>query len=779
MKKLVFALVSCLLIIPCFAEIIIVADGTYIGPTNPGQRTDLQDANAPQQSRTGPKPPKEVLDHDARKSPVQSMDILSQVTLPVPAYLWRHGCGPTAVGMVVGYYDMTGFLDLILGSAGIQTSAVNQAIASGGASDSPYPSGFERHYEDYARPEDSSPNLLTDDYITEERTPHVSDCIADYMDTSRSTRGNYYGWSWSSDIGPAFVNYVNQQNPDYEPSYEEMGYGAVTWSVLTGEIDAGRPMVFLVDTDGDGETDHFVAVVGYRTSPSDQYGCLDTWYTTVRWENFTPMSEGVRWGICGGWSLKLKPLAPHEPGIIYVDVNAAGLNNGSSWADAYTRPSDALSVAGSGDEIWVAAGTYVENIMLKDGVALYGGFYGNETELSQRNWNINETIINGSLQGSVVTSPSGAKETTRIDGFTIRNGWAKYKYGGGMYNFQSSPTVENCAFIGNSANSGGGIGNYDNSSPTVKGCTFSGNSTNNAGGGMYNYLYSNPTVEGCTFNTNWTWVGGGGMRNHKYSSPTVKGCTFIGNSGTGMYNSYYSSPTVTNCTFSGNSAELGGGMCNRDSSSPTATNCTFTANSAIYGGGIYNDSYSNSVVTNCILWADVPSEIYGGTPTAIYSNVQGGWLGLGNIDIDPCFVDVDANDYHLKSEGWRWDSVRGRWDYDDVTSRCIDAGNPGSPLGDELLSVPDDPENIWGQNLRIDMGAFGGTAEASIPPYDWALLADLTNDGLIDLTDFAYQAADWLNSADSQPSDLNRDGLIDTDDLALFVYDWLAQTSWH
>ena len=77
-------------------------------------------------------------------------------------------------------------------------------------------------------------------------------------------------------------------------------------------------------------------------------------------------------------------------------------------------------------------------------------------------------------------------------------------------------------------------------------------------------------------------------------------------------------------------------------------------------------------------------------------------------------------DYHLKSEGWRWDSVRGRWDYDDVTSRCIDAGNPGSSLENELLIIPSDPDNIWGENIRINMGAYGGTSEASMPPYNWS-----------------------------------------------------------
>jgi predicted outer membrane repeat protein len=671
------------------------------------------------------------------------MDILSQVTLPVPAYLWRHGCGPTAVGMVVGYYDTIGYSVLIPGSAASQTSAVNQAIASGGTFSSPYPSGSERHYEDYARPEDEYPNLLDDDYITQGRTAHVSNCIADYMDTSKSTRGNYYGWSWSDDVGPAFVNYIHQQDPKSEKSYQEyLAGGTLTWSVLTGEIDAGRPMVFLVDTDGDGGTDHFVAVVGYRTSPSNQYGCFDTWYPPVRWENFTPMSKGVQWGIWGGWALKLKLAPNHPPNTptlvspgngateisptstlqassfsdpdgdshessqwqvsrnsdftdiawdsgesiyltqttipsgpltgnttyywrvrykdnrsawsswaspwsfttrevtqIYVNVNATGANNGSSWADAYTDLQSALTAAVDGDEIWVAAGTYVENIRLKDGVALYGGFYGNETELSQRNWNVNETIIDGNKQGSVVTSPSGTKETTRIDGFTIRNGQAIR--GGGMYNYQSSPTVNNCTFSNNSASTyGGGMYNDFWTSPTVNNCTFRNNSAYDGGGGMGNAAYTSPTLTNCTFTNNSARRGGGGGM-YSNGSPTITNCTFSGNSasnGGGMYGGsltvenctfsgnsasngggmYGSSLTVENCTFSGNSAKYGGGgMYNNGSQ--TITNCTFSGNSASDGGGMHNQYSSNPMVINCIFSRNTANSDGGGMYNSDYS----------------------------------------------------------------------------------------------------------------------------------------------------------------
>ncbi len=56
-----------------------------------------------------------------------------------------------------------------------------------------------------------------------------------------------------------------------------------------------------------------------------------------------------------------------------------------------------------------------------------------------------------------------------------------------------------------------------------------------------------------------------------------------------------------------------------------------------------------------------------------------------------------------------------------------------------------------------------------MPPYDWTLLADLTNDGIVNLEDFAGQAMNWQESESEQPGDLNRDGTVDINDLAMFA----------
>ncbi len=77
------------------------------------------------------------------------------------------------------------------------------------------------------------------------------------------------------------------------------------------------------------------------------------------------------------------------------------------------------------------------------------------------------------------------------------------------------------------------------------------------------------------------------------------------------------------------------------------------------------------------------------------------------------------------------------------------------------------------------MGAYGGTAEASIPPYDWAILGDLTNDGKVDFDDLAGQVEDWLNSSSDQPGDLDRNGIVNMVDFALLAQKWFVKTSWY
>jgi hypothetical protein len=312
----------------------------------------------------------------------------------------------------------------------------------------------------------------------------------------------------------------------------------------------------------------------------------------------------------------------------FVDTDATGANNGSSWADAFNHLQDALTAAQSGDTIWVAEGTYEPDqgdnqtpadrkatFHLKEYVAIYGGFAGNETELSYQDWMAHETILSGDLRGNdemnyfgdntyhVVTG-SGTDITAVLDGFTITSGRASLPEpsahgwdGGGMLNVGGSPTVRNCRFINNAAGAGGGMCNMDHSSPEVVNCTFISNLADfiaGVGGGMYNSNSSNPWLLHCTFIGNsqhGPTTGGGGMKNYR-SSPSVDYCTFLENQAYqgGAMSNDESDPYIRNCSFISNRADTwGGAMYNGDASVPKISNCVFSRNFANHlGGGIYN-----------------------------------------------------------------------------------------------------------------------------------------------------------------------------------------------
>jgi len=234
-------------------------------------------------------------------------------TLPVPEFFWYRGCGPTSVAMVLAYWDNSAYPDYFSGSAETLTNSVKDGIASAG------------HDADWW-PEPDRPT--PPDY-------HTDDCIADYFKTSRGSLKR--GWSWGDWADDAFNGYSAQVGYPAADAYS-LGYGGfdgglALWVTLQSEIDAGRPAMFLVDTDGNDSTDHFVPVIGYRTEPRRQYAVFTTWdYDPgIHWFNWNPVSSRL-WGISFGTFFRPCSGSPDLAGTHADIVEYTSM----IWGDSFT-----------------------------------------------------------------------------------------------------------------------------------------------------------------------------------------------------------------------------------------------------------------------------------------------------------------------------------------------------------------------------------------------------------------------------------------------------------
>ena len=249
--------------------------------------------------------------------PAGGIDANPKVIPSVPGYLWHHGCTPTALGMVIGFYDYFGFGNLVTGSAQNQTVEVNNMIASEGSKKKGI--GRQRHYEDYSLPKDTGNKILKDNSEFYPSKCHPNDCVADFLHTSWSRDGLAYGWTYLSRIGDAFKAFVKTRDSTYKGfayHYYPFGGSLSDWRILVREIDYYHPVVLAVDSDGDGVTDHSVTVIGYNVGPNNrkQYGCLDTWAPAgrIRWCEFRPVSKKYSWGVSSAWVLHIKKTHPYK-----------------------------------------------------------------------------------------------------------------------------------------------------------------------------------------------------------------------------------------------------------------------------------------------------------------------------------------------------------------------------------------------------------------------------------------------------------------------------------
>jgi predicted outer membrane repeat protein len=301
-----------------------------------------------------------------------------------------------------------------------------------------------------------------------------------------------------------------------------------------------------------------------------------------------------------------------EAKVLYVNKNADGNNDGTSWADAYTDLQDALAKARNGygtagdatddvAEIWVARGVYKPgpagdrsaSFQMVNDLGVFGGFTGSETKQRQRNSDPvqNGTVLSGDLESNddaeigedtssfednsytVVFADDSVSQTAVLDGFLITGGFDGYRfnpawpttgYGGGAFTY-GLPTLRNLFFRVNGATEGGGLAirTRQAGDMIITNCIFAGNTTIGQ------------------------QLRGGGI----FSFPEVFGLRLI----------------LRNCTFRDNSANYGGGLhALGGDQSLSMEGCSFNANNAVQGGAsdglgaaVFVDSWGQTDIDHC------------------------------------------------------------------------------------------------------------------------------------------------------------------------------------
>ena len=435
--------------------------------------------------------------------------------------------------------------------------------------------------------------------------------------------------------------------------------------------------------------------------------------------------------ICGLLVMALAPCASARGQTTYVVNPVPG-------AGDFTTIQDCIDAAVGGDTCVVDPGTYGDPV----------DFSGKDLTVRSASGRL-VTILDGQNSHTVVTFQTGEAAAAVLEGFTITGALGGNR---GIACTGSAPTIRDCAIQDNgNLNAGGGIYCAAGASPTLTDCLVSGNKARNdwgsAWGGAIYCNASTITLRRCTVTDNSALSGdvfysayGGGIAAEVGSSLIIDGCVISLNEskgpGGGIYTMNSSLEMINSVVFS-NTVQTGiyaGGIYCHGVPVVTIINSTFHANEA---NGLFNMGQGvgltcwdcSPIVANSILWEDVASStsppetelgneifVYEGTAYVSYSDVQGGWVGEGNIDQDPLFVSPPS-DYGLGAG-----------------SPCIDAGSN---------AVGGLPATDIAGNPRIADGDGDGTAVVDMGAYEFGSSA-------------AWQAASTVASGAAGPRDDSR-----------------------
>jgi len=319
----------------------------------------------------------------------------------------------------------------------------------------------------------------------------------------------------------------------------------------------------------------------------------------------------------------------------YINQNAGGANNGTSWDDAYTNLQDALDNTSSGD-LWIAAGFYQTGTADADSSAafniltsinLYGGFDGTEVNLEDRDIEENETVLSADIlndddendpfanradNSQHVIKIAAGINSVRVDGFIIAGGqtsdWAsvdqEFRSGGGIYS-ESEVVVENCAFVYNFGRTGASIYLGDNASNSqVIECAFTENLSSSQAAGIFLDSIFNVTVDGSFF----------------FDNETARGM---------IYSLRGEGHTIRNCGFEDNlnNGGFGGALFNWNSQNLSLINCIFEENISGNAGVLYNDA--REWVNVGAIGTTIDSCFFAGNACGDFGGVLYFWQGTG------------------------------------------------------------------------------------------------------------------------------------------------------
>ncbi len=465
--------------------------------------------------------------------------------------------------------------------------------------------------------------------------------------------------------------------------------------------------------------------------------------------------------------------------LVVAACSGATLTVDDDGPAGYSTIQAAIDNSTNGDVIVVQPGTYREQVTF------------NGRRVTVRSVNPNDPTV---VRSTVITNASGASvvfdfaenSQSVLHGFTIT--------GRGIYCAASSPTIKGNV-IRDCAESG--ITGERSAAPAIianaiRFCTLEGIyacdgliqgntiQQNSAGiafcsgpirdnliaqnGNASGLYFCDGEIAGNVIVANYSATQGGGLYQ---CSGWIHNNIIAGNRADGAGGGLFScSGSITSNTIVGNVAgDSGGGL----SQCPGfLSNNIIASNSAPLGGGIFGRATS----AYNAFWSNTGGNLGGDATVGIGDSVtnpqfaqEGRWDDNGTAETnDDTWID---GDYHLQSQAGRWDPVGERWVVDSVQSRCIDAGDPTGDWSGEL----------WPHGQRLNIGAYGGTPQASWSLSELGDPADLTLDGYVGPRDLEQFCGQWLASRAPLTGDLNRSVTVDFADFALLALSWREGSS--